>query len=156
MTQKLAIWASLAEIVSSIAVVVTLVFLVLGIRENTAITRATAYDRSIDSLNDQRRSISEDPELSLLWFKFESGDADSWTPHDRMRLSFMVNITFGIYEKAFYAHLYGVLGDSEWTRYARQVCINERRLRLFPDLRADRDTTITDDFAAHIRSACVE
>lgn len=151
---RLAAWASVAEIVSSVAVVITLVFLILGIRENTAITRATAYDRNIDSLNEQRRATIEDPQVALLWFKFEAGDADGWTPLDRMRLGFLVNTTFGNYEKAYYAHEYGVLGDSEWTRYERQICINEERLQVFPDLRSDLNTVITDDFAAYIVATC--
>ena len=40
MKQKLSEWASIAEIVSGIAVVITLVFLIFGIRENTEVTRA--------------------------------------------------------------------------------------------------------------------
>lgn len=51
---KLSGWASIAEIISGTAVLITLVFLVFGIRENTEITRAAAYDRNIDSLNQWR------------------------------------------------------------------------------------------------------
>ena len=52
MKRQLSSWASGAEIISSIAVVVTLVFLVIGIRENTAITRASVYATSIEGIND--------------------------------------------------------------------------------------------------------
>lgn len=70
MSRKLSDWANAAQIVSGIAVVVTLLFLILGIRENTAITRATAYDRNMDSLNYVRNVLVTDPETLDAWQKF--------------------------------------------------------------------------------------
>ena len=66
MTQKLSDWASIAEIVSGIAVVVALVFLVVGIRENTEMARASMYERTFDSLNQWRMDIANNDAL-LEW-----------------------------------------------------------------------------------------
>ena len=49
---KLEKLALIAELVSSIVVVVTLVFLLIGVRENSEMARASAYERNIDSSNE--------------------------------------------------------------------------------------------------------
>ena len=44
MNQKLADWASIAEIISGIAVVVTLIVLIVEVRDNTEVLRVSAYN----------------------------------------------------------------------------------------------------------------
>ena len=79
MNQKLSDWASIAEIVSGIAVVITLVFLVLGIRENTEVMRATSFASSIDTLNEFTASVVTDSELRQLWLAHNSRDGATFT-----------------------------------------------------------------------------
>jgi hypothetical protein len=67
LNQKLSEWASVAEVVSGVAIVVTLVFLAVGIRENTEITRAAAYDRNIESLNQWRLGVMQNESLIRVW-----------------------------------------------------------------------------------------
>ncbi len=50
MNQKLSDWASIAEIVSSIAIVVTLVLLIAEVRGNTSAVRAATYQSVSDSI----------------------------------------------------------------------------------------------------------
>ena len=73
----LAMLAQLAEIVASLAVVATLVYLVVEVRQNTEVTQAAAYDRSTEGLNQWRSMVSRDPELARLWGSFqENGEVD--------------------------------------------------------------------------------
>ena len=51
-------WAHIAEIISGIAVVVTLVFLVIEVRGNSDLIRANTFNRSIESLIDYRMQIA--------------------------------------------------------------------------------------------------
>lgn len=154
MNQKLSDWANLAEIVSGVAVIVSLIFLILGIRENTEITRAAAYDRNIDALNLLRAEVVRDSEIARRWYAYETGQAGTLEGIDRMQLDNQINITFSNYEKAYFNHQYGVLGDSEWTRYERQICINEERLNSAPDLKADMETVVTDEFVQYMEDLC--
>jgi hypothetical protein len=55
---KLSDWAGIAEIFSGIAVVVTLVFLIIGIRENTEVTRAATYADLLDGLNEYSMQVA--------------------------------------------------------------------------------------------------
>ena len=107
MKLKLADFASLAEVVSSVAVLITLVFLVMGIRENTEITRASVFESNINSLMQWRSQIAQDPEIAAMM----SGaiDADSLDRVDQYRLIQMTANGLSIYEKAYYsAREYGV------------------------------------------------
>ena len=66
MKKRLQIIALFAEVVSGIAVVVSLVFLIIELRESTNVARASAYESSVDSLNTWRLTIAQDPELAEL------------------------------------------------------------------------------------------
>ncbi len=154
MKLKLSEWASIAEIFSGVAVVISLIFLIVGIRENTQITRAAAYDRNIDALNALRTEVVRDDETARRWLAYETGQAGEFEGIDRMQLNNQINITFANYEKAYFNHKYGVMGDSEWTRYERQICINQERLKILPDLKADMATVVTDEFVDYMEGLC--
>ena len=120
---KLSDWASVAEIVSSLAVVITLVFLLVGIRENTEITRAAAYDRNIDSVNEVRGWIANNPDLATLYRAFLNDETAEIEEPRIIQLNLLMNSIFGIFEKAYFAFQYGHIGQSEWSRFDKQICI---------------------------------
>ena len=119
---KLSHWASVAEIVSGIAVVVTLVFLVLGIRENTQVTRASMYSDLMDGLNEYSMAIADNPDLSRIWLAFMSFETEDLDPSDFPRLTNIVQTMFRNWESAWYSRRYGVMGEEEWARVERLLC----------------------------------
>ena len=127
MNQKLSDWASIAEILSSIAVVVTLVFLAVGIQDNTNVTRAAVYASSIDSLNEFESTILTDPELSRIYLAYLGSETAGLDPVDANRLTLIVAILFRTYEKAYYSERYDLIGEEEWGRFERMICINYAR-----------------------------
>ena len=90
MTLKLSDWADIAGIVSGVAVVITLVFLVIGIRENTAVTRASMYERSADRLIDLRNQLLNDPEMLRLFQAYVDRRPEGIEGVDRIRLRQLV------------------------------------------------------------------
>ena len=155
MNQKLSYWASIAEIISSIGVVITLVFLALGIRENTEVTRAEAYDRNIDSLVQLRIDIARSPELLAAWNSWGRNEPLEELSYDEQRrLQLLLNAYWGIYEKSYYAHEYGTLGPAEWSRFEnmfRGFCEREERLETWKALVSSQ---LTDQFVAYVDSMC--
>ncbi len=147
MNQKLSDWASIAEVVSSIAVVVTLVFLVLGIRENTEVTRAGAYDRYVDGMNQWRFELARNAELAELYFPREDETIDEW------RRGLMLVSIFNIFENSFYSNQYGVLGEDEWRRIEAEVC-RVQNIWEHAQQWELAEFYLTEDFAAHIASTC--
>jgi hypothetical protein len=158
MNQKFSDWASIAEIVSGIAVVVTLIFLIAGIRENTAITRAVAYDSQMNSLNEWRRNLSQDEELSHLYRLFNDGEAAELSEDEAFRLFLVLNEQWGIYEKSYYANKYGILGPSEWGRFERQICATRTSMEVGPLSTtrpwANARRLLSEEFAGFVDSRC--
>ena len=152
MNQKLSTLASIAEIVSGIAVVVTLIFLVVGIQDNTEITRAAAYDRNIDSLNEWRLGIAQNEEMLRVWTAFTLNDLEGLSEEDSRRLDFILNTQWGIYEKTYYSNQYGIIGSSEWSRFESQICSNRLgREEIWHELVEIR---LTEEFARYVLSLC--
>jgi predicted Zn-dependent protease len=120
---KLSDWASIAEILSGIAVVITLVFLIVGIRDNTEATRAASYERTIDSMNEWRMWLSSDDELREAYNAWFRGDGDQLSAELLGRVGWATNVLWAIYEKTYYANQYGTMGRSEWDRTERNVCV---------------------------------
>jgi hypothetical protein len=154
MSLKLSDWADIAGIVSGIAVVVTLVFLVIGIRENTAVTRASMYERSADRLIDFRNQTINDPELGRLFQAYVDSRPEGVEGIDRFRLRQLVLNQFQTYEQAYFARQYGVLGDAEWRRFERQICEAYPRAQVFPDFFQILGFVMTEEFMAFAKQSC--
>jgi hypothetical protein len=152
--QKLSDWASIAEIVSGTAVVVTLVFLILGIRENTAVTRASMYQRSTEQILDWRNQTINDPEIARLFQAFLAGDNEGINGISELRqIQLMANI-FQIYEQAYFAEQYGVMGPSEWSRFETQICSYHDLAQASPVITDTVYGLMTQEFVTYMREQC--
>jgi len=67
---KLEKWASIAEIASGIAVVITLLIRFAGVRENTEITRTAMYADALDQFNALETEILLDPDLLPIYYRY--------------------------------------------------------------------------------------
>lgn len=156
MNRKLSDWASIAEIVSGVAVLVTLVFLVVGIRENTAITRASMFDSSMNSVTEFRSLVISDPELADLWdtFRLDDQEFEALERTDRTRLRQMVMMVFEAYQRAYYARSYGVLGESEWSRFEMQMCLQYERAKPVEEIFSAMDIVLAPEFRTFMQGTC--
>lgn len=127
MNQKLSNWASFAEIFSGIAVVITLIILIVGVRENTEITRTSMYAATLDQFNLFETEMLADPDLHEVYVRYLNSDTAELEPEDRSRVESMVAITFRVLDRAFTANQNRQLGEEEWARLARSLCTNYRR-----------------------------
>ena len=155
MNQKLSDWASIAEIVSGVAVVVTLVFLVLGIQANTEITRASMFDASLARLGDTDRVIFGDPRLVRIWEAFLTEKTGELSQDDEAYLQFIVVERTRAYDTAHSMLRYGLFGDNEWSRYERQICSFHSSVIAASQRELVR-TVGSDDFNAYFEKACEE
>ena len=64
--EQLQNWALLAEVVSAIAVLVTLVFLISGMRENTSAIQSQTFQELMRDVNDWRSSVRDVERSGLL------------------------------------------------------------------------------------------
>jgi hypothetical protein len=153
---KLTDWASMAEIISGIAVVVTLVFLVVGSRENTNTTRAVVYGDLIDGLNELETSRMNDPELMMLWTEFRRGE--TFNPDDlrQRRMGVYLQVLNRTYEKAYFSFRYGVIGANEWERFQEPICAIYGRMRAQGLGRVYESGALSPDYREYVAQACGE
>lgn len=149
MNQKLSDWASVAEILSGVAVVVTLVFLILELRESTSVMRATAFERNIQSFIDSRRMMAQDPDLTRVAIEARS-DFLSMSPEDQVRARVWWQSNFLSYEKAYYARAYGLLGEGESQRFTRLAC--DSLPTFVPELREQILEPLTVEYVDYLRT----
>ena len=159
MNQKLSDWASIAEIAASIAVVITLLLVVSSMRANTNALQANTYQELMRDINSFRAS-ARDSGLSMT----EKGIAElfSTAQTDQLqRFGYLTIQLWGIYEAAFFARERGVLGDNEWIRFERMICLEREdgdkygywdveRFGLNVPLR----DTLTPHFVAYVDDLC--
>ena len=134
----------LTELLAGVAVVVTLIILVVEIRQNTEVARAASYAESMDGLTQWRLTMASDPELATLWEAYNFGGERS----EDFRLDLLVSSLWGIYENAYYSNQRGLFGPSEWERFERQICQNASRD--LPSL----GNLLTEEFRAFADSGC--
>jgi len=157
MNLKLSEWASVAEVVSSVAVVVTLLFLIFGIRDNTEITKASVYESNINSLMQWRGEISHDRELAEVYQAYTDGTYDTLDPVDYFRMIQMAANGMNVYEKAYYfAREYDVMGESEYSRFERMACLQYGRASQSEEILATMNLIMTEQFMAYLKDVCAE
>ena len=154
MKRKLSDWASIAEIASGVAVVITLVVLIIGIQENTDAIRASTYAQSLDSLNQWRNSIYEIREVGEFWEAFRTGETDEFDSVDSARLTqFVINL-FTIYEHSYFSWQRDLIGDSEWERFAANICLQYSRVVGLPLVSVAYEGALTDEFQDFVSESC--
>lgn len=153
MNQRLSDWANIAQIASGLAVVVTLVLLIVSLRENTDVTRAAMYQQSTDSLIDFRRDVMNDPKLAELYNAFLNDQVESVEGVDRVRLTQLVLNIFQISENAFFTRRYGLLGNAEWSRFEQSIC-DYYALSRSAGLAGSVQRVMTRDFMGYITQSC--
>lgn len=155
MNQKLSDWASVAEIASGVAVVITLVILIAGIRENTDAIRASTYTQSLNSLNQWRDSIYQNREVGEFWEAFRTGNVDELDDVDFGRLAqFVINV-FTIYEHSYFAWQRGLIGDSEWGRFEPNICLQYTRVAQLPRVSPAYEGALTEEFRDFVSESCL-
>ena len=128
MNEKLQKWSLIAEIVGGFAVVVSLIFLIIEVRENSELTRTAAYQQEIRNFNDWRNNIMSSPDQVRVfgrWARRE--EIPNQQTDDGMLLTLLLQNLFTSLESGFYSRDAQILGESEWDRVHRSICYEYQR-----------------------------
>jgi len=152
---KLEKWALLAEVISGVAILVTLVLLVFEVRVNTDVSRIAAYQAITRDFDEWRTLILTDPELLDMFAQLlEAGrwPDTSTDPEANARLVLLLDNQFSGSERAYIAYRGGIIGEQEWTRINRATCSEFAEI---PDsLRELLLYRLTDDFVGYLQTEC--
>ena len=145
--ERIRYWAQISEIIAAVAVVVTLIFLIFEVRENSDLVRADSFNRSIESLVEWRSAIAtNDASLKVMAEHFEFDD-----PEELRQQLLVVNL-WSIYEKTYYSQQYGLVGPAEWERFQTRICGYQRSGEEFWDERVA--VFLTEEFRNYVTASC--
>jgi len=116
---KLERWALIAEIVGAVAIVASLIFVGLEVRQSNKLASTTAYQQNIDSLIDLRMMIVSSG-LSDVWV--ENLRSEDITSEARNELAVISQIALSIYDKAYVAYQNGIMDSTGWNRFDAGLC----------------------------------
>ena len=116
---KLSEWAQIAEIVGGAAIIASLVFVGIEVRENTSVVRAQ-FDRAIDQQNVSLNIVvAENADFAEVLVRAEV-DRDSLDPAELARFDNYCLARFGAYENVVGNFSEGFVSSQEfdiWTRH---------------------------------------
>ena len=109
--------ANLGELVSSIAVILSLVYLAIQVRQNTASIRTENYARALERISTMQSLLFEDGKLARLQSQGVLNPS-VLTPEERLQLTWWLMEAFGAFEFMFHQARSGTLPDEVWTRWS--------------------------------------
>lgn len=104
--------SQIASITASLAVVISLVFIGLQLRQNAHLTRMAAAQTTAQMLSENYGRVIEHSDLAELLVTTEN--YDSWTPAERLRMSNFLSVSFRYHEVLFTHRRYGVFEEELW------------------------------------------
>ena len=111
-----------AEVLAALAVLVSLGFVAVQIRHNTASVQAGTVTRACEVLNRLRTEVWTDPESARIYTLALSGEhVDDELSASRVRL-FWVALARE-YEAVYYQHLSGQLPEAMWESWAKEMVL---------------------------------
>lgn len=108
-------WKSVTEFLAAGSIVLSLVFVGLEIRENSAIARADAYNRTSTNAAEAMRDLITDPELSSLMRRASTGeDLESFTDDELFRIRVFLQSLVQIHLSQYKAAQAGLIPMEEF------------------------------------------
>ena len=116
-------WASIAEIIAAVAVVISLFFVGSEVRRNTRAVQAASLQSVIDIARQQILLMASNPELNRIAM-IGDDDPSKLNPEERMRY-FWQDRSFWLGMQTVYRQRQlGMLPNEEWDVYNKVICVN--------------------------------
>ena len=118
MHERLRLWI---DVSSAAAIVISLVFVGMELRQNTAAVATQALMEMSTSINEDLRAIAESESLAEIDVKARGG-LQNLTDIERRRYELSWLSTINTYEAAFLAHQKGVIDDLDYSPWETAIC----------------------------------
>ena len=147
-------WARIAEIVGAFAIVISLVYVALELRESNRILQVS----SRQALSEQDLRFYEsaiDPRI-IARADDKRQRGEELSPLERSQLSYRQGLNFRIFEHAFFLYRNDAIDSREWARYQRiirnNICNNPFAQDMWPNGPSTWDPGFRDAVEAERRS----
>ena len=114
---------NVGEFIGAMAVVISLLYLAVQIRQNTRSLRASAHQMITVQIAELNRTIVEQPEVASI---LERGFADgnSLTTEESRRFNAYNSARFRHYDNIYYQYRAGMLEESQWQGLSNLLCVH--------------------------------
>lgn len=137
------LWLAL---IGNLAVVFSLVFVAIQMRQSTKVERAKAYRELTQDIAAWRTVFATHPALADAYRNRHSIDKLD------LGLGWMMNTIMGSYENAYFAWRLGIISDREWGRFREGACIH-----WIDQNRESFDSPyLAEEFKNYMREICVK
>ena len=140
-------WAAIAEIIGTITVVVSLLFVAYSINRNTAVLQATNENFIYQLQDDEFSDLSSNPNLASLLLKHH--DSEDFTDRELAQYAAHVSRLLNRWELLFNRYRQGLISAEQWegwNRYYATDFPNQFPKEWWPDWRYSYHS----DFASHV------
>lgn len=103
-------WGAIGELVGGVAVIVTLIYLALQIRHNTAVVKTTNYLNLSQDSDDFSRMIAGNKELNELYLK-GSENFFSLSANDQSRFNMIMSVLIHPYQSMYQVRARGHIDE---------------------------------------------
>ncbi len=119
-------WSAIAEILSSVAVLVTLVFLVLEIRQSSDAVRANTYQGMAAMTLEFNGLFLANPEVSEFIVRTASEDYEL-EAHEAVRLRAFISAQYRYIDNTFFQYKIGTISEQRMESLLYPIVLNFRR-----------------------------
>lgn len=110
--------ANIGEIIGSIAVIISIIYLAIQIRTNTEAERTSTYQAVVSDFGALNNTMASTPELSHLFVEAME-DYHQLSSDEKARISQLFFQCFHYFENMFYQNQKGYLDEEVWTGWKR-------------------------------------
>lgn len=112
--------SDLGQFISSVAVIVSLIYLAIQVRQNTSSIRTETFARALERVSSMQSVLFENGGLARLQAQGVL-DPSKLTREERLQLTWWLTEAFGTFEFMFHQAKSGVLPDEVWSRWSATV-----------------------------------
>jgi hypothetical protein len=105
--------SAVSQLIGSIAVVISVLYLAVQLRSSTRVARVAAMDAAAAALRDVTKPFMENAELGRLW-RIGLENLDALSPEDQARFFHATHQFLKAMETIHYHYVYGLLDPQLW------------------------------------------
>jgi len=149
--QRVQLWASIAEIVSAVAVVISLLYVASEFRQAKTLTERDADAQLFERVSAANSILIENPDIAEIAIR-AAQDPDQLSDADRLRYLAYQHQFFDSWELAWGYHADGVLGPETWKSWDDWFAIRARQAPRFA-WNENRENFTGTEFRDHVDRA---
>ena len=112
--------ANIAEIIGSVVVILSLVYLAVQVRQHTEAQRTENYARALERLAAFQSMLSTDSEISIIFSK-GLDDSSALNTQEKLRFNWTMYEAFGAFQFTFHAAKKDSIDDEIWSRWSKAI-----------------------------------